>query len=108
MAPVELFAKPVRLAARRVAWGVLLSAAPWDGRPRAVAPLAIPATAAGLVPPAEPTRLAGDTPPRPKKRSPFGELLASAPWAGPPAHAHPATPEFPATLALIGSPEERR
>ena len=108
MAAVELSPKPVRPAARRVAWGVLLADAPWDGRPRAVAPLAIPATEAGLVPLAEPSRPAEGAPPRPKKRSPFGQLLASAPWAGRPVRAPLMTPDFPATLDLSGRPEERR
>ena len=73
--------KPGRPTPRRVAWGVLFSDAPWDGRPREVVPLAIPATVAGLTPFVE-AHDAGPTTPRPRKRLPFGSLLASAPWAG--------------------------
>ena len=90
--------KPARPTPRRVAWGVLLSDAPWDGRPREVVPLAIPATAAGLTPLTQ-IHDAGPTTPRPRKRLPFGSLLASAPWAGRPALAS-VTP-----IALATTPE---
>jgi len=83
----DSIAKPTRPTPRRVAWGSLLADAPWDGRPRAVAPILAPATAAGRAAPAEVSPLSAGpgTVPRSRKRVPLGALLANAPWATRPA-----------------------
>ena len=78
---------------RRIAFGALLSEAPWDGRAKSPALLRIPATVAARV--AAPAPQSGRLPaPKQRKRLPFGQLLASAPWKGPrPAPADAPTPE---------------
>ena len=84
--------KPARPTPRRTAWGTLLADAPWDGRPRAAAPVLVPATAAGRADP-DPGPGPGPTPRRPK-RVPFGALLAGAPWAARPPAAPAPDPDF--------------
>ena len=102
MNPNDDTPKPTRLARRRVAWGSLLADAPWDGRPRAVAPIAIPATAAGRVSTPDFGGDGLDPTPRRPKRLPFGALLASAPWAARPTFAAPAVaPELGRLAATV-------
>lgn len=76
---------------RRRPWGGLWSQAPWDGRPRAAAPVVAPVTEAALAPAAAPARAHL---PRGRQllRAAFGRVLADAPWAGRPAAVAAADP----------------
>ncbi len=88
--------KPARPAPRRVAWGTLMTDAPWDGRPRAAAPIHAPATAAGRAAAIDPVDPGFGPPPRSRKRVPLGALLANAPWAARPATVALVAPVAPA------------
>ncbi len=67
---------------RRRPWGSLWSNAPWDGRPRAAAPVVAPVTQAALAPTGTAAR---SHLPRARQllRVAFGRVFADAPWHGP-------------------------
>ena len=92
--------KPARPTPRRTAWGTLLADAPWDGRPRAAAPVLVPATAAGRAASPDLGVPGPGLTPRGPKRVPFGRLLAGTPWAVRPPAAAPVAATEPGRLVV--------